>query len=385
MARRRPYGTGNIQKRGERSYRVRVYSGVDSDTGKPRRREETVRGTKQDAERRLRALLSEIDHGLDVPPERLTVGEWLPRWLEDHATRSGLADRTRLRYEHIISKKLVPALGKVRLQALRADHIESMYTDQRKTLAANTIRQHHVVLKKALDQAVRGKLIPRNPIDAVIAPRAPRHQEERALTVAEIGLLLAAAEGTAWDTPIRVALATGLREGELLALRWDDIDFTAKTVTVSRAVGYLPGKGMTFSSPKTKNARRRIELSDTSIEILRAHRQSQLERRLRLGPAWQDFDLVFPSNLGTPWIVHNFYRGYRKLVSQSGITSPETVDFHCLRHTAATQWLRSGADIHSVSRRLGHASAAFSMDKYAHLLHGMQQTAAEALDDVLAL
>ena len=118
--------------------------------------------------------------------------------------------------------------------------------------------------------------------------------------------------------------------------------------------------------------------------MLASHRLAQTERRLQLGEVWQDNDLVFPSLIGTPWLPRLFYRGYRPIVDGSGITNPETVNWHTLRHTAASQWLRHGVDVFAVSRRLGHASAAFTMDTYAHLLKGQQRQAAEALDHLLA-
>ena len=135
---------------------------------------------------------------------------------------------------------------------------------------------------------------------------------------------------------------------------------------------------------KTARSHRTIELSAATVAQLNAHRQSQRERRVLLGPTWQDNGLVFPSTIGTPWIRRTFYRDYKSLVGASALDVPETVTWHALRHSAASQWIKAGVDIYTVSRRLGHSSASFTMDVYAHLLKGQQRQAAEALDHLLA-
>ncbi len=183
--------------------------------------------------------------------------------------------------------------------------------------------------------------------------------------------------------PLRFTVANGLRQGELLGLSWKDVDLEAATVDVRQTLCYVGGK-VAFLPPKTDRSRRTVELSEATCYLLASHRLAQTEHRLQLGEVWQDNDLVFPSLIGTPWLPRLFYRGYRPIVDGSGITHPETVNWHTLRHTAASQWLRHGVEVFAVSRRLGHASAAFTMDTYAHLLKGQQRQAAEALDHLLA-
>ena len=136
---------------------------------------------------------------------------------------------------------------------------------------------------------------------------------------------------------------------------------------------------------KSKHSRRIIELSSSTIGLLQRHRSQQREHRLRIGPLWHDHDLIFPTLKGTPWPRRIFYRDYKKLVDFSGLEDPDDVTWHTLRHTAATQWILRGVDIFTVSRRLGHASASFTMDVYGHLLKSQQKAAAEALDDVLTI
>ncbi|MDP6605156.1 MAG: site-specific integrase, partial [Dehalococcoidia bacterium] len=162
----------------------------------------------------------------------------------------------------------------------------------------------------------------------------------------------------------------GLRQAEMLTLKWDDVDIETAEVRVR--------------GTKTQNSRRTIELSSTTVAQLRSHRQAQRQHRLRLGPAWHEHGLVFPSSIGTPWLRRPFYRDYKMVVAISGVDDPASVKWHTLRHTAATLWIKGSVDIYTVSRRLGHASAAFTMDVYGHLLKGQQQHAAGVLDHLLA-
>jgi integrase len=153
---------------------------------------------------------------------------------------------------------------------------------------------------------------------------------------------------------------------------------------IQQTLSYVGGKSH-FDSPKTERSRRIIELSTATVHLLRTHRLAQAEHRLKVGAIWKDSGLVFPSLVGTPWLARDFLRGYRSILTKSKIQGSGGVDFHTLRHTAASQWIKYGVDIFTVSRRLGHASAAFTMNVYGHLLKGQQRQAAEALDHLLAL
>lgn len=207
--------------------------------------------------------------------------------------------------------------------------------------------------------------------------------ERRALDGDEITALVARASGTRYDVPVRFTLATGMRQAELLGMKWSAIDLTEGTVEVRETLSYVARK-VAFLPPKTDRSRRTVELSEATCRLLRSHRVAQTEHRLKIGGVWQDNDLAFPSLVGTPWLPRIFYRGYRPIVDESGVSHPEAVNWHTLRHTAASQWLRHGIDVFTVSRRLGHSKASFTMDVYCHLMKGQQREAAEALDYLLA-
>ena len=166
-------------------------------------------------------------------------------------------------------------------------------------------------------------------------------------------------------------------------MKWEDLDLDSGTVTVRRTLRRVKGRGLVPGPPKTKNARRSIELSGATVALLKGHRSGQAGHRLLLGPAWEDQRLVFPA-AGRPWWPENFAHEFKRLVRASGVDDPDTVTVHTLRHTGATHWIRAGANLFAVSRRLGHASAAFTMDTCGHMLPGMQRAAAGALDHMLA-
>lgn len=385
------YGGGRIEERSPGRWRVTIESGRDSQTGKRARRRFTVRGTRRDAQKALRETLHQRDSGTLASADRVTLGEWLTSWLTVHYAEGHIGPKSHDRYRVIIQCHLIPALGGLRIQDLRPDQISDMKarwlsgraSTAVKPLSGATVHKHLVVLRRALAEAVRSGLINRNPPDLVRAPSVKARSERRALTEEEIKSLIAVVRGGRYDLPVRFALATGLRQGEMLGLKWEDLDLQDGSLGVRRALIYVAGKA-SFVSPKTERSRRVIELSAVTIELLRSHRQEQTQRRLMLGPTWQEHGLVFPSSIGTPWLSGPFYRGYREVLRRSDIPDLGGVNWHTLRHTAATQWLRHGVDVFSVSRRLGHASASFTMDVYAHLLKGQQRQAAEALDYLLA-
>lgn len=375
---KRAKGTGTLVERSANRWLIRLEFGRDLATGKRDRRNVTFVGTKKLAQRKMNELLQERDSGTAVAQSAATVGEYLLGWLPRHHADGRISDAVLGRYAGIIKKHLLPALGSICLQDLRAEHISGVKSSwlaggrgstSPQPLAPATVYKHLTLLGCALEDAVRAGMIIRNPTGSVSRPSIKRREEQRSLTEEEISLLVAAARGTRFDVPIRFTLATGLRESELLSLRWKDVDTERRIVNVR--------------GTKTQNSRRTVELSPLAVSMLKAHKGHQGELRAYYGRFWPETDLVFPSSLGTPWNKRTFYRDYKILVAKCAIEHTESVKFHTLRHTAASQWIRHGADIFTVSRRLGHASAAFTMDVYGHLLQGQQQTAAAALDHLL--
>jgi integrase len=370
MTRRRNYGSGTIVEKSENKWLLRIDYGRNPLTGRRDRRSSQITGSRTDAQRKLTELLSKRDTGLAIACDKTRVDDWLEGWLARHLGEGHITARVAKRYEGIIRNHVNPHIGRMKVQDLRSHHVSDLKVLWLRTLQPATVNKQLVVIHQAFDEAVGTNLIPRNPVDAVQKPSTKRRVEQRALSEQEIGLLLGAARGTRYEVPIKFTLATGLRQGELLSLRWADINLT--------------GEAVNLRGTKTANSRRTIELSASAVQMLRVHRQTQREHRLKLGAAWGENNYAFPSSVGTRWLARAFYRDYRRIVDRSDIDEPDEVKWHTLRHTAASQWILRGADIFTVSRRLGHASSSFTMDTYAHLLKGQQKIAAEALDHLLA-
>ena len=211
-----------------------------------------------------------------------------------------------------------------------------------------------------------------NPVSAVPRPSLKRvGSERRALSESEIEELLRVATNTPYDTVIRFALATGARAAELLGATWEAIDLERGEYRVIWTLQFAGGE-FRLVAPRTERSRRTIGLSPATVRLLHRHRHEQNAARLELGEEWEDHGFVFPDGRGSYWHRVNFQRGFRRLVDGSEIEQPKEVNIHTLRHTAASQWIVAGVDLLTVSRRLGHASASFTLDAYGHTLPGQQ-------------
>jgi len=376
---------GHLRERGKGNWWAVVDIGRDPETGKRRQKWHRLAATgKRQAQQELSKLLADLAGGTYVEPAKLTVGEYLERWLADYA-RVNVAAKTFERYEGIIRRHLIPNLGGYPISKLQPLHIQEYYSralqsgrlDKRPgNLSPTTVLHHHRVLREALGQAVRWQIIPRNPADAVEPPR-PARKEMRVLTAEQIDRLLETAKGTPLYMPILLAAATGMRRGEILGLRWQDVDLNAATVSVCRTLEITKGR-MAFKEPKSAKSRRVITLPAFAVEALRCHRIEQAEHRLRVGPAYEDQGLVCATERGTP-MIFNFERDYLALLNKANIPR---VRFHDLRHSHATLLLAQGVHPKIVSERLGHSAVGITLDTYSHVLPAMQKEAAEKIDSL---
>jgi len=377
--------TGNIRRQGKRSWEVRIYLGR-TETGRKLYKSHTVRGTKRTAQRELAHLIDGLSAGTYVSPSRMTLANYLARWLTDYA-RVNVAAKTFERYSEIVQLHLIPALGHHNLTNLQPLHIQAYYSEALQSgrrdgaggLSAQTVLHHHRVLREALRHAVKWQLLARNPADAVEPPRA-QPREIPALDEQEVAALLAAAEGTRLATPVLLAVATGLRRGELLGVRWQDVDLNRGTLAVRQSLEQTKN-GLSFKEPKTRRGRRVVTLPPVAAEALRRHKTEQAKARLLLGPAYQDHGLVFRRANGRPIDPAEFSNAFTALVAKSGV---RRVSLHSLRHTNATLLLRANVHPKVVSERLGHATVGITLDTYSHVLPNMQEEAAYKLDALLA-
>ena len=371
---------GHIRKRGKDSWTVVVDLGRDPVTGKRRQLWRSLKGAKRDAEALLVQLLHQRESGIDTPPGRLTVAEYLQQWLSMHA-RPNTAPSTFRRYEQIVRVHLLPVVGSIPLARLRPLHVQEVYSRvQEKGLSARTALHCHRVLREALQHALKWQLTPRNPADSVEPPR-PQRYEIAALGPDEVKRLLATADQTPYGALIYVAAMTGLRQGELLGLRWRDVDLDAGTLSVRQICQWLPREGFIFRQPKTYRSARPVALSPASADRLRQHRLAQLQERLAAGPAYQDVGLVFANALGAPVHPTNLRRTWLRIAERAGLPR---LRFHDVRHAHASLLLQQGVHPKIVSERLGHSTVGITLDVYSHVLPSLQAQAASGLDALLA-
>ena len=375
---------GHLRKRGDRSWAVIVDVGRDAD-GKRRQRWHSVKGSKRDAERELAKILHEMNTGSYVEPAKMTVGEYLDRWLADYAKHS-VAGKTFERYEDIVERHLKPDLGHIALPKLKPLQIQGLYSkaltegrsDGRGGLSPQTVLHCHRVLRGALQQAVRWQLLAQNPADAVKPPR-PVRKQMRALDDAGIKKLLDTARGTRLYWPVLLAVSTGMRRGEFLALRWGSVDLDRSTLSVCEALEETR-QGLAFKQPKTARSRRTVDLPSFLADEMRTAKVECAKQKLALGPAYDDQDLVFPNLNGSPWPPDSFSTAFVALARKAGF---EGFRLHDLRHTHATQLLRQGVHPKIVSERLGHATVSITLDLYSHVLPGLQSAAIQDFDNLM--
>lgn len=370
---------GHLRQRTKGSWQITIYSGYVG--GKAVRHHETVNGTKTDAMRRMRELESGLDRGVPIPVGKLTLTEHLHNWLEGYA-RTACSPRTVDSYESIVENHLIPALGHIPLRQLTPQTIQAYYgraMDQAgKALSARTVQKHHRLLSQSLRYAVRQGILGRNVCELVDSPKW-KGKVMRTLIPAEVETLLETASSNQFFPIIYMAISSGLRQSELLGLRWRDIDLDALSTSIVQTL-YKRRGVCTFQHPKTNRSRRRVAMTPKLSLFLRDYRKEREVLCLELGRVLGLDDLVFSNYDGRPVDPSMLSHEFARIVKRAGL---EHVRFHDLRHTFASLALLRGAKPKVISEALGHSSVAFTMDVYSHIIEGMQSEMMALLDEVL--
>jgi len=356
---------------------------IDLGYGSGRRRRKAFYGaTRREVADKLTAALRARQQGLPIVGERLTLAAFLTRWLEDSA-RPTLRPRTFASYSMIVNYHLSPALGRVALARLTPDAVQRYLNDKGAAgLSSRSVQYHHAVLRRALNQAERWGLVPRNVARLVSPPRVER-PEPQPLTAEQARAFLAAVSEDRLAPLYTLALSLGARQGELLALTWPDVDMAGRTVSIRRTLQRYDG-GWHLDPPKTERSRRTIALPASLVEMLRAHRSRQIEERLRAGPAWQGEqwgDLVFANEIGEPLPGTQLTRRFQAVLATLGLPRQR---FHDLRHAAATFMLSEGVSLRTTMELLGHSTIAVTANTYSHVLPELQRDATERVSALLA-
>jgi len=368
----RPRGT--IKSRSPGSYWIRYSLGRDPVSGKRRFATATIRGTRKQAERELVRLLRTVDTGEHVDPSRMTVGDWLELWTQ--TIKAEVSPSTHERYAIIVRCYLKPGLGTIQLQRLTPSDIQKAYNNFDRNPSPRTRRHIHRILKSALARAVEQQALPRNPADAL--KRLPKVEVEpiATLTVEQSSRLLKAIRHTTTYWPTLIALATGMRRGEILALRWKNLDLEHGVVRVVESLEQTKA-GLRFKSTKTDKARA-VPLPKFAIDELRGWKRQQAENLLRLGVRQSPSMLVCAREDGQPKQPTSLTHEFTYLIGR--VKDLPRVRFHDLRHSHATQLLAAGVHPKIVQERLGHSTISITMDLYSHVSETMQSDATARLD-----
>jgi integrase len=332
--------------------------------------------TRKEAQDGLVDLAKQVQDGRYVPIGRRTVADYLTAWLKSLPI-TGRRDTTINGYRWLVNSHIIPQLGDIPLRELTAVDIDELYSVMATKVKLRTVRHCHSALRRALQDAVDKGALPSNPASQASPPKvsATRAPETEVWTPEQLAEFFQQTKDHHLGALIRVAGMTGLRRGELCGLRWSDVDLDASSLTVAQALVTVAGAPV-VTDVKSANSRRTIDIDAGTVAVLRRHRVAQLEWRMMAGPGWTDTGLVFTNPSGTAWHPDTISGTVQRLIDNSGLPR---ITLHGLRHSHVTHLLVAGVDVKTVSARAGHASVAFTLDRYGHVLKGRQAAAAAAV------
>lgn len=376
MTRRRGHHEGSIYRRTDGRWAAAVDLGW---AGGKRQRKSLYGKTRAEVAAKLRAAMRAHEDGLPPGDERLTVDRFLADWLA--VVAQTVRPSTLRSYTMIVERHLTPALGRYRLRRLTPELVQRYMTAKLKEgKSARTVQYHHAVLRAALESALRLGLASRN-VAKLVSPPTVKRAEVQPLTAEEAQRLLAAIRGDRLEAVVAVALTVGLRQGEILALGWSDVDLDSGELRVRHTLHRRAG-AFALDEPKSAQSRRAVSAPTPLRELLRKHRTRQIEERLAAGPAWQGepWRLVFTNAIGAPLHGSAVTRRFQKLLAAAGLPRQR---FHDLRHASASFQLAQGVDLRVVQEVLGHSTITLTANTYTHVMRELQKDATDRVAQVL--
>ncbi|BAR82929.1 DNA integration/recombination/invertion protein [Bacillus thuringiensis serovar tolworthi] len=358
---------GHIRKRGTK-WCIVVDIGTDPETGKRRQKWFSGYKTKKEAEKDVAKKITELHEGTFIQPSKVTVNTFLAEWIE--AKKINVKKSTYDEYRGIIKNHLIPHLGEIKLEKLNGMHIQKFYNKLNETLSANTINLVHTILSTSLNQAVKFKLIPFNPAKMVESPR----KEKTSFHVwdeDEVKHFIKASQKSRYHIAYLLAITTGMRMGEILGLRWQDVDLKNKTISINQTLSH---DCKLILDTKTKQSKRLLPIDDGTTAALQKHKLRVKQEKLKAGQAYYNLDLVVCSQLGNLVFRSQFHVNFKTYIAKADL---KVIRFHDLRHTHATLLLKQGVHPKVVSERLGHKDVLITLNKYSHILPGVQEQAVE--------
>ena len=371
MAKKRGQGEGSVFKRKDGLWVAQI----TIETG---RQKSKYFHSQKEARDWLKLTQTQIDNGLNLSTANVDFETFLNKWYDAH--KLSVRTNTSISYRGVLDNHIIPALGKLKLKDIRPDHIQNFYTVKMKAGTSKAvIGIIHSVLHIAFDQAIKWGLIGRNPIEAVIKPRN-KSKEIKTLDENQARAFLSVVLGTRFDGLFWMAITTGLRKSELIAIKWSDLDWSNKQLKIQRQIQYFPKEGPVFCELKSKSGKRTIVLSDEVIEKLHQHADIQDMERSFAGDRWKENDLMFSTEIGTPIGYHCIFSRFKEVLKLAGLPD---MRFHDLRHTAATLMLKQGVHPKIAQERLGHSNIIMTLNTYSHVLPSMQEEMEKKLDELL--
>lgn len=368
---RRGHGEGSIYQRKDGRW-------VASITLENRKRKYLYGDTRREVQEKLKLALREQQQGKLATGPQQAVKQFLEQWLIQ-VHKPTIREGSYVTYSSVLNKHVYPAIGHIQLQKLTPQQVQVFYTSMiNEGLSAKTVHLIHAVLHKALDHAIKWGIITHNVCNSVSLPRKARY-EIQPLTSEQCQILLLVAQGHRFEGLLTLAIATGMRRGELLALRWQDVDLELRTLQVRRTVDWLPKLGFVETEPKTTKGIRQIVLPQFVVKALQKQRKYQGDLLAQSGDKWQHHDLVFSNRDGGYIEPKLLWKRFKALLVEAELPD---IRFHDLRHSAATLLLTMGIHPKIVQELLGHSQISMTLDTYSHVLPSMQLDAMSKLDDI---
>lgn len=333
--------------------------------------------TKKQAEELLIKLLKDLQDGTYFEPSEITLKDYLEKWLEDYC-KPNLKQTTFDSYESFIRLHIAPTIGKIKLKDLRPAQVQKLYNQKMTELSSRSVRYIHSILHKAIKQAVKWEYIHRNVIEAATPPSL-KQKEKQPWDTNQVKTFLEAAKAERLYPLFLLAVMTGMRRGEILGLKWDDIDFANGIISVKRSI-VRTSKGQTVGDLKTEKSKRAITISETVLQVLKAHHVAQAQELLAVGQKnTESWVFTREADPRPPYPTH-MNDILKRIIAKANLPK---ISFHDLRHTHATMLLSQGVNPKIVQERLGHSNISVTMDVYSHVMPGMQKKAADELEEKL--
>jgi len=363
---------GHVRKRGSK-WSFIIDLGRDEVTGKRNQKWFSGYKTKKEAEKAMTEKLNEVNNGTYIEPSNILFSEYMNEWLKDKRNQVRLT--TYETYNWLTNNHIIPNLGKYKLMDIKPIHIQKLYTSLKNTLSDEVILKIHTMIKDALTRAEKWNMINKNPAALVDSPTFSK-KEIVVWNEEEIRRFLDVARYDRLYIAFLLAITTGMRKGEILGLRWKDIDFNKSYLSIRKTYT----KHNQFQEPKTKSSQRSVALPHETLEALKQQKKEIAKEKLILGPIYGDFDLVISTATGNPVSHRNLSRTWYRLLDEADV---KPIRFHDLRHTHATLMLKQGVHPKIVQERLGHSNIRITLDTYSHVLPGLQEQAAQQFGENL--